>query len=369
MAQDNHYRTTLAEGDIAQKDQSRGEGKNDGNIPIWSIIVIARNEEAVIGSCLKSVVDAFAHLSYELIVVDSASTDRTVEIARDFGARIVRLPATAPLRPSVGRHVGLEFSCGQWILFLDGDMVLDAKWVEEAILLFQEEPTLAGVAGEMEHIFPSDSDGQTGRKQHYSKRDYEQPRQLNGSAAYRRDALQRAGGFNPFLYSWEEAELAARLRKAGYSLRRLPIPMTLHFPKNPRESTPELFRRMRRGYFIGLGQFVRHSLKYNLPTRKWLLPLFRRYIEFFGLIVIGILAATASSITGQWLPISGWAVVMILIFSLFALRSGSIRKPGHYFLRWTLASPSVIWGFLKSPTAIHEFKPILDAIVECDAEN
>ena len=52
--------------------------------PKISLIVITRNEEELIGQCLKSA----AAFCDELIVVDSCSTDRTVEIARGLGARI-----------------------------------------------------------------------------------------------------------------------------------------------------------------------------------------------------------------------------------------------------------------------------------------
>ncbi len=51
-------------------------------MPTLTVIVIAKNEEAMIGRCLRSVDFADAR-----IVLDSGSTDRTVEIARACGAR------------------------------------------------------------------------------------------------------------------------------------------------------------------------------------------------------------------------------------------------------------------------------------------
>ncbi len=46
-----------------------------------SVVVISRNEEAAIAACLKSLLAGTAGLETEIILVDSASTDRTVEIA------------------------------------------------------------------------------------------------------------------------------------------------------------------------------------------------------------------------------------------------------------------------------------------------
>ena len=54
--------------------------------PLWSVVVIARNEEASIATCLESVLHTFEGRSYELIFVDSASTDNTVLIASRFPA-------------------------------------------------------------------------------------------------------------------------------------------------------------------------------------------------------------------------------------------------------------------------------------------
>ena len=50
-----------------------------------SVIVPARNEEACLGSCLQSLI-AQTGVSFEIIVVDDGSTDRTREIAQSFPA-------------------------------------------------------------------------------------------------------------------------------------------------------------------------------------------------------------------------------------------------------------------------------------------
>jgi len=57
-----------------------------------SIVIIARNEEAWIESCIRSVVDASQGLDAEVILVDSASEDRTVAIAEELDVKILRTP-------------------------------------------------------------------------------------------------------------------------------------------------------------------------------------------------------------------------------------------------------------------------------------
>ena len=78
-----------------------------------SLIVITRNEEELIGQCLRS-----ASFCDELIVVDSFSTDRTVEIARGLGARIFQREFPGYIAQ---KQFALEQAAGQWIFSLDAD--------------------------------------------------------------------------------------------------------------------------------------------------------------------------------------------------------------------------------------------------------
>jgi glycosyltransferase involved in cell wall biosynthesis len=79
-----------------------------------SLIVITRNEEELIGQCLKSA----AAFCDELIVVDSFSTDRTAEIARDLGARVFQRPFEGYIAQ---KQFALEQASGEWVFSLDAD--------------------------------------------------------------------------------------------------------------------------------------------------------------------------------------------------------------------------------------------------------
>jgi glycosyltransferase involved in cell wall biosynthesis len=82
--------------------------------PKISLIVIARNEQELIGQCLKSA----ATFCDELIVVDSFSTDRTVEIARGLGARVFQHPFEGYIAQ---KQFALEQASGEWVFSLDAD--------------------------------------------------------------------------------------------------------------------------------------------------------------------------------------------------------------------------------------------------------
>ena len=86
-----------------------------------SLIVITKNEEHVIARCLRSV--GFAR---DIIVVDSGSTDRTVEIASASGARVIQTPDWPGYGPQKQR--ALDLARGDWVLSLDADEWIDAKF-------------------------------------------------------------------------------------------------------------------------------------------------------------------------------------------------------------------------------------------------
>ncbi len=100
------------------------------SIPEVSIVVPARNEEASIGACLASLA-AQTGVSFEIIVVDDGSTDRTREIAQAFaGVRVISpepLPMDRTGKNWTGKNnavvAGAKEARGKWLLFTDADTV------------------------------------------------------------------------------------------------------------------------------------------------------------------------------------------------------------------------------------------------------
>jgi glycosyltransferase involved in cell wall biosynthesis len=84
-------------------------------MPTLSVILITRNEEANLRDCLASL----GGLPQQVVIVDTASTDGTIAIAREFGATIAQ-PADWPgFGPQKNR--ALDLATGDWVLSLDAD--------------------------------------------------------------------------------------------------------------------------------------------------------------------------------------------------------------------------------------------------------
>jgi tetratricopeptide (TPR) repeat protein len=86
-----------------------------------SLCMIVKDEEEMLPRCLEAVKPAVD----EMIVVDTGSTDRTVEIAESFGARVLHHEWNGSF--SDARNVSLEAATGDWFIYLDADEVLVAE--------------------------------------------------------------------------------------------------------------------------------------------------------------------------------------------------------------------------------------------------
>ncbi len=91
-----------------------------------SLCMIVRDEEEMLPRCLAAVKDAVD----EIIIVDTGSTDRTIEIAHSFGAQVIEQPWTGSF--SDARNTSFDAATGDWMMYLDADEVLVKDDVDEA---------------------------------------------------------------------------------------------------------------------------------------------------------------------------------------------------------------------------------------------
>jgi glycosyltransferase involved in cell wall biosynthesis len=101
-----------------------------------SVVIITFNEEANIGRTLQSVHPLVADGTGEIVVVDSGSTDRTVEIAKSFGAKVF---VEEWKGFAAQKNSAIDKAAGDWILSLDADEEL-GRDLPEFILHLTSEP-------------------------------------------------------------------------------------------------------------------------------------------------------------------------------------------------------------------------------------
>ncbi|HEX3018631.1 MAG TPA: glycosyltransferase [Caproicibacter sp.] len=99
---------------------------------LLSLCMIVKDEEENLEKCLKSV----KNLADETIIIDTGSTDRTVEIAEGFGAKVLHFAWNDNFAEA--RNYSLSFAQGDWILVMDADDELEPGGIEKIIGLLQK---------------------------------------------------------------------------------------------------------------------------------------------------------------------------------------------------------------------------------------
>lgn len=97
-----------------------------------SIIIPTYNEELYLPKLLKSIEDQDFH-DYEVVVADANSQDDTRKIAESYGCKLVEGGI-----PAVGRNNGAAVAKGEYLLFLDSDVILTDGYLESALKEFKD---------------------------------------------------------------------------------------------------------------------------------------------------------------------------------------------------------------------------------------
>ena len=94
-----------------------------------SVCIITKNEEEYIFQCIQSVYD----IAYEIIILDTGSTDKTKEIVKKFD-KVKLFETTWKNDFSIARNECISYASGDWILSIDGDEVLEKSKTDLQIL-------------------------------------------------------------------------------------------------------------------------------------------------------------------------------------------------------------------------------------------
>jgi len=176
-----------------------------------SIVVPAFNEERLLPASLASIraaAQAFeGGWDWELVVCDNNSTDRTAEISRAAGARVVFEPHNQISR---ARNAGAAAATGDWLLFIDADSTPSRELFEdlrEAIdsgLVLAGGATIVADSTALSVRFALGFWNAISRSLHWAA----------GAFVFcRKDAFSGMGGFSEELYASEELDLSQRLKR------------------------------------------------------------------------------------------------------------------------------------------------------------
>ena len=119
-----------------------------------SFIIIGKNEGWRLEKCLLSIVfvvkqDEIA--DYEIIYVDSRSTDNSVELAKQYGAKVFLI--TGECNAAIARNIGAKEAMGDILFFIDGDMELFPEFLPQVLTTDNqlEYPFISGIFNDIVH--------------------------------------------------------------------------------------------------------------------------------------------------------------------------------------------------------------------------
>jgi glycosyltransferase involved in cell wall biosynthesis len=308
-----------------------------------SIGIKALNEERHIAAAIESALRAAAPFEGEVILADSGSTDRTVEIARQFPIRIVQLAHPAERRCGAGAQLAYQFAHGEYFYLLDGDMILDPDFIPAAMDYLRDHPEVAAVAGRVEEKNVSNQEFRIRENLVRTRRNWLPGLvdQLDGGGLYRTAAISEAGYFSDRnLHGFEEFDLAARLRHAGWKLARVDRTAVDHFGHTS-SGYRLMWRRIRSGYSGASGEVFRAALgRPHMPIVLRKLGHIRN-----GAIVIGWWLALLASMAFSAFGVT--TVLFLLPFVLLALRRRSLSLGIYSCASWNANAWGLISGFFR----------------------
>ncbi len=201
-----------------------------------TIIVPAFNAEKTIAACLQALCDqqiSPEDASYDIVLVNDASTDNTVAIASRFEAvRIIDLPVNQGR--SAARNAGAAAAQGDILVFTDADCEPTAYWLRLLLEPFSADANIVGVKGAYYSRQPQIVARFTQRELEEKYRELSRHETISFidtySAAYRRDIFMANGGFDQTMtYSLlEDQDLSFRLAAQGHKMVFVPMARVYH---------------------------------------------------------------------------------------------------------------------------------------------
>ncbi|NTV23613.1 MAG: glycosyltransferase [Nanoarchaeota archaeon] len=176
-------------------------------MPKASIVMIAHNEAQFISESIRCI-QSQTEKDFELIIVDDASTDATIERVAGFRDRRIRYFRNARNMGAVySRNKGIDKARSNFIFFIDGDCYADKSWLASGLAAFGDN---IGVEGKIILSSPSNSISDKIVENLHGHQ------YMTGNMAYRKDALLEAGMFSSdFKEYYEDRELAIRMMLKG----------------------------------------------------------------------------------------------------------------------------------------------------------
>ena len=283
-----------------------------------SVIIITRNEEEMIERCINSVISAVKYTkakglinTSEIILSDSASTDKTIEIAQKYPIKIVQLLPNWPLSAAAGLYIGFLHCKGHYVQILGGDHILDKDWFIHGLPVLKSSKQIAAVQGfEAEYLSNNKLMDQIRKSVEIGDNAPKGETDYAGTAIFKSEVLKKVGSYNPYLKGGEDRELSYRILDAGYKIINIPYLSTTHYWAGE-SGKLKLMTHLKSAYKWGKGDG--QSTRYHIRNRTISIKYFIRYFNTAAIMIYGYLLLILMMINANVLAI--FSHISYLIYS------------------------------------------------------
>ena len=306
-----------------------------------SIVVIGYNEAQNLDVTFQAINKInFPKEEIEVIYVDSASTDQSVEIAKKYADKVYIEQSSYPTAAR-GRNKGLIEARGEIVHFVDGDVEITPNYLIEAVKVLLENDKIAAVTGEiiekkvkinfLNRVF-SASWEESGER--FVK-------QTKAGGTYKKDILLKINGYDERVKLGEETELGERIINHGYNILQINEVMGLHdYDFNGFKSLVELY--IKDGEAKIIQSLLNERSNYFSKVKKLSFSNLVQNIIFFFLIIIGLFL-------GEYCVILlGFLLYFVLIAIKYGIKFKEMNKYRLlYYLIMNSMKPFTFWGQIK----------------------
>jgi len=198
--------------------------------PMVSVVVPVYNAESCIENCIDSLLNLnYPKRSYEIIVVNNGSIDKTDSIVQKFDNEITILYEQKK-GASAARNKGIKNSKGEIIAFTDADCTVDKPWLKNIVIPF-EEGKIGIVGGKNLSVQPCnyiEKFGDIMNDNEAAINDKILPFCISMNWASRLSVLKEVEMFDENLLRSHDVDLSWRILKAGYGLKYQPNAIVYH---------------------------------------------------------------------------------------------------------------------------------------------
>jgi glycosyltransferase involved in cell wall biosynthesis len=260
-------------------------------IQLISIIVTGRDDSMHLREVFQSI--RKLQLTYEIIYFDLNSKDESIEIAKRYSDRVYTFKNDGYIHHSAGRWSGTIVANFDWVLYLDGNMVLRDEFI--AFInsrAFTKSRGLAGFVGNYSQVLVEKSENNL----HQIETSYSKLALFEGGLLAKKEKILRAGNWNPSVTSYGEVDLHARILKQGLKVQELHIPMiTQRFRRQfeAKRFVEKFFPTDHK--FFGFGQLIVSQFTYAAIPHFFLLNPFP-YLIVMSLLHVYLYGAQISYI-------------------------------------------------------------------------